>query len=283
MAAQQPVEKEQFSEWTRAKILRNCKAMFNKAVKWDWISKNPFDDVERPALILRDWYYVTPSEYQRLLEAAPSLRWKACHALAYTAGLRSSELFNLAWSDIDFEAGEVRIKNRKGTPGLPPFTAKTRRAVRTIPLSNHTLDILAGLKRKVGILRVPFVLLSRRQYDGILVKWERYLDEKKVWDVENLANNVPREFNRHLRKAGTKPDEGKTLTLHTLRKCAGKNWADNIDNPKIVQELMGHASLQTTMKFYNQVSKSDRKKAADVVDRLLKESDAGQTPKAESA
>jgi integrase len=208
---------------------------------------------------------------------------KAVYALAYTAGLRSSELFNLTWDDVDLEAGEVRIKNRNGTPKLPPFTAKTRSAIRTIPLSNHTLDILAALKRTVGILRVSFVLLTKGRNDGILAKWERCRDEKKVWNTKDMANNVSREFYRHLRKAGIKADEGKTLTLHTLRKCAGKNWADNIDNPKIVQELMGHANLQTTMHFYNQVSRSDRKKAADVVDGLLRKSDAGLTPRAESA
>ena len=283
LAAQKPVEKERLSEWTRAKILRNCKAMFNKAVKWDWIVKNPFEDVERPNLILRDWYYVTPNEYQRLLEAAPSIRWKACYALAYTAGLRFSELFNLTWDDVDLHAGEVRIRNRKGTPELPPFTVKTRKAVRTIPLSNHTCEILASLTHRVAVLRVPFVLPSKRQFEGVIVKWKQCQSEKKVWDIENIVNNVPREFNRHLRKAGIKSDEGKTLTLHTLRKCAGKNWADNIDNPRTVQDLMGHASLQTTMQFYNQVSKSDRKKAADVVDGLLKKSDAGLTPKAKSA
>ncbi len=283
LAAQKPVEKEQFSEWTRDKILRNTNALFNKAVKWDWIAKNPFEGVERPELILRDWHYVTPREYQRLLDAAPSPRWQAVYALAYTAGLRFSELFNLTWNDVDIEVGEVRIRNRKGTDDTPPFTVKTKKSVRTIPLPNHTIDIVKRLRRKVALQKVPFVLLSKRQYEGVLAKWERYQRERKVWDVESIVNNVPRELNRHLRKAKIDAGEDKTLTLHTLRKCAGKNWADNMDNPKTVQELMGHASLQTTMQFYNRVSRSDRKKAAEVVDGLLKKSDAGETPKAESA
>jgi hypothetical protein len=45
---------------------------------------------------------------------------------------------------------------------------------------------------------------------------------------------------------------------------------------------MGHASLNTTMKFYNQVSSDDRKKAADAVDALFSQSDAQLTPTAQN-
>ena len=82
----------------------------------------------------------------------------------------------------------------------------------------------------------------------------------------------------HLRKTGIKPYEDKTLTIHTLRKCAGKNWADHIPNPKITQMLMGHASLSTTMKYYSRISRDDKKKAASVVDALFAKSEAQLTP-----
>jgi len=251
--------------------------MFGKAVKWGWISTNPFGDVERAELIVRDWHYLKPDEYKRLLDAAPSLRWQACYALAYTAGLRFSELFNLAWSDIDFEVGEVRIRVKAGTAKMPPFKPKTRQSIRSIPVIKHTLAILAGLYNEVPE-QVPYVLLSKRQYRTAIEKWNKYREEKRVWDPQDIVNNVPRELNRHLEKAGLRPDEGKTLTLHTLRKCAGKNWADHIPNPKVTQMLMGHASLATTMKYYNRVSKADRKVAADVVEALFAKSDAQLTP-----
>jgi integrase len=82
-----------------------------------------------------------------------------------------------------------------------------------------------------------------------------------------MANNVLREFKRHLKWAGIKPNG--SLAIHTLRKCCGQNWADRIPNPNVVKELMGHSSLATTMKFYNQVSAEHRAEAAALIDDLL--------------
>ena len=99
-----------------------------------------------------------PTEYRNLLEAAPSLRWKACYALAYTAGLRSGEMFSLTWKDIDFEHSEITIANRPATETLPPFFVKDFES-RRIPLSRHTLDLLTALQAK-ATEGVPYVLLN---------------------------------------------------------------------------------------------------------------------------
>lgn len=269
------------SNWTRDKILRNCRAMFRKAVSWGWITNSPFDGVDRPSLALRDWQYLGISEYKAMFDAAPSLRWKAFYALAYTAGLRFGELFNLTWADIDFEECEVRIRNREESEIMPPFTVKTDQAIRTVPLAEHAVDILLKLHEEVPE-GVPYVLLSKRQHENAVARWHRCSMKADKWDCQRIVNNVPRELDRHVQKAGIRRDEGKTLTVHTLRKCAGKNWADHIPNPKVTQMLMGHASLSTTMEFYNRVSLDDRKKAASAVDALLAKSDAQLTPTAQN-
>jgi integrase len=69
-----------------------------------------------------------------------------------------------------------------------------------------------------------------------------------------------------LRKADIKPNG--SFSLHTLRKCAGKNWADALP-PHVTKELMGHSSIATTMKDYSQVDESQRTRAAAVVDGLI--------------
>lgn len=117
-------KKNELSNWTRHKTLRNCKLMFQTGVTWELIAKNPFKAVSTPKLATKRWHYLKPDEYRRLLEVAPSLRWKALYALAYTASLRFGELFSLTWSDIDFETGGVRIENRPVTSTMPPFYVK---------------------------------------------------------------------------------------------------------------------------------------------------------------
>ncbi|MHC4337578.1 MAG: tyrosine-type recombinase/integrase, partial [Planctomycetota bacterium] len=239
-------------------------------------AKNPFDDVESPKnLSVRPWHYLTPNEYMRLLDAAPWLQWKALYALAYTAGLRFGELFNLRWADIDFNKGELTVQNHAATAELPAFRAKNGKP-RTIPLPQQTIEALHQLQRQNRLRGIPYVLLTERQYKGVVERWKTYRQQGRRWQNRYMANNTLANFKRHLKAADIEPNG--VLCLHTLRKCAGKNWADHIKNPKIVQELMGHASLNTTMEFYNQVSNEDKQKAADAIGDLLGKSDAKVTP-----
>ncbi|MGD9110604.1 MAG: site-specific integrase, partial [Phycisphaerales bacterium] len=177
------------------------------------------------------------------------------------------------WSDIDFDSGEVLIRNRPATDKLPPFFIKDRQA-RTIKLPKHTLSMLTMLQNTAPE-QVPYVLLDENQYQTVLEKWQRYREQKRPWQNRDMANNVLRNFKRHLKWAGIKPTG--TLSVHTLRKCCVQNWADNIKNPETVRVLAGHEDISTTMKFYSQVDPENNLKAAEVIDNILGESDVSLT------
>jgi integrase len=106
-------------------------------------------------------------------------------------------------------------------------------------------------------------------------------EKSKPWRNRFMVNNVLREFKRHFKRAGIKP-VGK-LTIHTLRKCCGQNWADHLP-VNVVKELMGHSKAETTLEYYNQVDKDHEEKAARVIQNLLesahesKKTDARMTP-----
>jgi len=265
-----PIRGGQMSNWTRHRILRNCRTIFQGAVTWQLISKNPFRNLSAPRLVTRLWHYLKPDEYRTLLEAAPSLRWKAFYALAYTAALRVGELLSLTWSDIDFETGEVRIENRPATFAMPPFFIKDNEA-RSIPLPKHTLDILTDLHTS-ATEGIPYVLLDERQYGIMAAKWRKYREQNRPWRNQDMANNTLREFRRHLKWAGIKAKG--SLSIHTLRKSCGQNWANYLPI-NVVKELMGHSSISTTQKFYSQVDGDHRAKAAQVMDSLVSGTDVG--------
>jgi hypothetical protein len=96
-------EGQPLSEWTRSKILTRSKVIFGEAVKWELLVKNPFKCIKSSKLITTKWHFLKPEDYWKLLAVAPSLRWKAMYALAYTAGLRFGELFSLAGNEVDFK------------------------------------------------------------------------------------------------------------------------------------------------------------------------------------
>jgi integrase len=59
------------------------------------------------------------------------------------------------------------------------------------------------------------------------------------------------------KRAGIKPVG--ELTVPTIRKCAGQNWADYMPI-NVVKEWMGHSDISTTQEFYNQVDKGHEAK-----------------------
>ncbi|MHC4266278.1 MAG: site-specific integrase [Planctomycetota bacterium] len=205
-------DKEQLSGWTRHKILRNSKAIFEAAVTWELIGKNPFKNVNAPKLIITPWHYLKPEGYKKLLKVAPKLQYKAMYALGYTAGLRFGEMYSLTWNCIDFETGEVIVQNRPATPTMPPFFIKDYES-RRIPLPKHTLDILTELQTQAPE-KVPFVLLDEQQYQTMLSKWKKCQEEGLPWENQKMVNNIRREFKRRLEWAGVKPKG--TLSIHVF-------------------------------------------------------------------
>lgn len=127
------------------------------------------------------WHYLTPAEYKKLITAAPSLRFKALYALAYTGDLRFGELYSLTWNNIDLEAGEVKIENRSATATLPPFRIKDHEA-RTIPLPQHTIGILEDLKTYsvAADEQTLYVLLAKRHFETVVVKWQKYKSQGRA-------------------------------------------------------------------------------------------------------
>lgn len=278
-------EGEDLSPWTREQIKRHCKTMFETAVEWGLVLANPFGSLRLKKPGTKRWHRVTVAEYRKLLEVAPDLRWKAFYALAYTSGARMGELFSLTWNDIDFENGRVIVANREGSSDMPPFQIKDHES-RRIPLPRHTIDLLTRWQA-LAPEHVPYVLLTEERYQRVRTKWRQLRKRGEPWVNRHMINNVLRDFGSHVKRAGIKP-VGK-LTIHTLRKSCGQNWADYLPM-NVVKELMGHSSIATTQEFYTQVDSDHEAKAARIMQQLIdgpdtkektKKTDARLTPEAD--
>lgn len=280
MASLKPLNGQgELSTSARHRVLRNCRTMFNKAVTWEILNVNVFTKVTAPKVITRDWHYLKPQQYKRLLKAAPSLRWRAFYALCYTAALRLGEALSILWTDIDYQRGQVKVQRRPGTTTMPPFEIKDTDS-RTVDLPRQSIEILEDLHSYYKVTQTfsPYIVLDRNQFERVKAKWARYQKQGKPWKNKNLLNNILTNFKRHLKKAGIEPEEGKTLSVQTLRKSCVQNWANNINNPEVVKVLAGHSDLKTTMQYYCRIDSDQRAKAAAAIDNLLRQADTGVTP-----
>jgi integrase len=253
------------SKWTRHKTFRHCKTVFSEAVRDGIISVNPFAGLEVENGKPSEWYYLKPTEFHKLLAVTPTLREKVLYCLAYTAGLRESEILSLYWTNIDFDRGRVCIANRPATENYPPFFVKDDDK-RVIPLPKFTMDLLTKLQLEADE-GVPFVLMDKSADISISNKWKLCREQGKEWFNRNLANNVLRDFQRRVKQAGI-DTAGKKLTVHVLRKCCIQNWANSLPM-NVVKELAGHSDIETTSKFYNTVDEIHLKEAAQLGDNLM--------------
>ena len=121
--------------------------MFNLAEVWELRppKKNPCRFVRRYKVQPQHERFLTPDELGRLgcaLDAAPSERLASRHGAAairllVLTGCRRNEILGLRWEDVDFEAGELRLRD-----------AKT--GARLVPMSPPVAEVLENLSRVPG-------------------------------------------------------------------------------------------------------------------------------------
>jgi len=184
---------DKLSDWSCKTMLTYCRSIFNEAVAWELIARNPFSTVRTRKVSVPDWHYMNIDQYKALLKATPTLRWQTVYALAYTCGLRKAELLNLQWQDIDFEQGVLTVCNRRGTDTAPAFETKNCKD-RLVPIPEHTRSILQQWQLQQGRKRIPYVALTVRQYGNMVNRWVAYHRQGRAWESDSMSNNMMREF-----------------------------------------------------------------------------------------
>ena len=189
------------------------------------------------------------------------------------AGLRSGEVLALQWQDIDFENKTISIE--RGLTIEPKFNSegkvikrvtiisdtKTACSKRVVPMPDILINALNDYKlrqaeisnkRKVDLLdKHCFVFAnddgSFRTYSGTQKIFDRFL--KKY----NLT-----QYNIH---------------FHGLRHTYSNMLFEADQNPKVIQNLLGHKDVKTTISTYNSIDKSYFEKATNVLNEQFKEND----------
>jgi integrase len=98
---------------TRHKRLRYLQGVFNKAVKRDYLARNPMDKWEWAREEDKIPRVLTDVEKLLLLEACPSTQWHTLVGVALVSGCRVSELVNLEWRNVDFDNSSLIITGTK--------------------------------------------------------------------------------------------------------------------------------------------------------------------------
>ena len=231
-----------------------------QAIKWRMLTHNPASAVDVPRHERREMRAFSPEEAGRFLAAASGDRYCVLFAFALTTGMRPEEYLSLQWKDLDLKTGITSVQRtliwrRKGG-GWCFGEPKTPRSRRTIPLPASVVRALATHRRL--------------QAEERLKAGSNYTQHDLVFATSEggplmLRNLIRRHFKPILKRAGL-PD---SIRLYDLRHSCATLLLAAEENPKVVSERLGHASIVLTLDTYSHVLPSMQKAASDKLETML--------------
>jgi integrase/recombinase XerD len=177
-------------------------------------------------------------EAARLLQAAPTIKYKAALGVAYGAGLRVSEVAHLRIDDIDSARMLIRVEQGKGR--------KDRNAM----LSPQLLELLRLWWR-------------RGKQSGVMLPHGWLFPGRSCTDPISS-----RQLHRAVQEAAEVAGIRKKVSPHTLRHSFATHLLEQDVDIRVIQVLLGHSKLETTA-LYTKVSTRTIQAVASPLDRLM--------------
>ena len=227
--------------------------MLNKAVDTDLLVKNVAKQIntviakeekkERRVLTIR--------ETELFLEQAKGTFYENLFILALETGLRVGELSALQWEDIDFKKKVIHVRHtlcyfsKNGKYVFEMHDTKTNNGKRTIPLTAKAINSLKcqKLQKQEIILKGK---TAKEEFQNLV-----FVTKNNQPTQQFLINQCMQLVIQNINKAGI---DFSPFTWHTLRHTFATRAIECGMNPKTLQKLLGHGTLQMTMDLYCHVT-----------------------------
>lgn len=207
----------------------SLKSFFKFLNKEGYIRSNPAEHIESPKIPKSLPKTISVEEVFKLLSTPISLRDKVILYLLYGTGMRVSELSGLNLDDLDIKNRIIHIVSGKGNKD------------RIVPLPDLIIPILEEyIAARKNDENDPALILNRSNH-------------------RLTSRSIQRIVKKYKEEAGL---QNKKLTPHMLRHAFATHLLSNAVDIRVIQELLGHASLSTTQ-LYTHVTLDHLRKSYD--------------------
>lgn len=231
--------------------------MLNSAMDNDLIMKNPCGrsvksniGVKSPP---RD--ALTIEEHKLLLEYVAGRKMELPIRFDLQTGLRVGELTGLQWDDVDWKNKTITIKRNLWldwkTHEWRVDTPKTEASVRTIPLTQEAIRILKLQK------------VRNQQIKVCSIEWSPYIF------LDQFGRPIDRYRYSSALETITKKANIRKISMHILRHTFATRCIEGGMKPKVLQTIMGHSNVNTTLNFYVTVTDDEKHKEMDGIEWAL--------------
>ena len=214
-----------------AKIRNLMSVLFNHACRYELFDRNPIHLVRQSAKRRRTPTVLMPAEIKGLVDNL-SIRERTLVLLAVSTGLRQNELFGLKWGDIDFSQGTMNVTRSIVYGVVGP--CKTESSQKPVPVHPLVADALLAWRKQSTYVGPDDWVFASRRHRGRHPFWGQAILRKYVRPVAEkvgIQKCVGWHTFRH--------------TYSTLLRSVGTEF-------KVMQELLRHSTLRSTLDVYTQ-------------------------------
>jgi integrase len=218
-----------------------------QAVRWELVPRNVTEAVDPPRPERKERPTFNLDQARLFLEAARDDGWEALYVLVIQTGMRRGELFGLRWDDVNLDDGWLHVRQALAHDGKSFSLPKTAKGRRRIRLTSEATDALK--KHKIA-------------------QHQKRLKQGSVWRDHGLVfcssvgtpmgpdNFIKRQYKPLLRRA-----ELPYIRFHDLRHTFASLMMPSVKNPQIVQQMLGHSRISTTLDIYSHLSQDMQEEA----------------------
>ncbi len=234
-------------------VLHNA---LEKAVEWGLIGRNPsvYASVPRPER--NEMKTLTQDQVRELFAATRDDEFHALWVVLASTGLRLGEALGLKWDDFDHANNRLSVQRalqRQKGVGLTFVEPKTKKSRRTVYFPEGTGAVLQEHRRQ--------------QLEQRLKLGPAWTDDDLVFCRVGKPLD-PGAMSYWLKKALASAGLP-AVRVHDLRHTAATLHLERGENPKVVQELLGHSTIALTMDTYSHVTPAIHAAAASKMQALF--------------
>lgn len=234
--------------------------MLEKAVQWEYLTRNPMKKVDRPKVRKKPLKVLDDDQAVQLLRCLAleeSLPFRCSVLLALLCGLRLGEVGALRLQDVSWTDCSIDISRAlKQTPEAGAFYGDPKSVA-----GSRVVDLPPGMMALLEETRQYHLEAQQRLGD----RWHENGLIICAWDGKPLNKDTPsKQWRKFADRNGF---EG--VRFHDLRHShATILFANNLDAVAVASRL-GHASADTTLKIYAHAVRKRDRESADAMQRLL--------------
>lgn len=256
------MKKESYSTDFMKRVRNVVSQMFKQAYKNDMIYRNPVDNAVTPTgKEKKEHRVLTEQEQKKFLEYAKGNEYELVFVLGLSTGMRIGEIQALQWKNVDFknllisiDGTLIKVDGKEYIKG-PTKTKSSRRSVPLLPGVAKRLKEHRKEQLKYRMILGP----EWQQVKGLedllfCTPIGRPLSRSVIYNaIDRIIEQINHDERMKAREEGREPVIFEHFSSHTMRHTFATRALENGIPPKVVQELLGHSTIKTTMDIYTHV------------------------------